>query len=109
MASSTGFEAWDDILAGLVDRGQDVRPVAKALHREMLRQMNAADIPSRSGRLARSLQTDNIDHIFEADEAGISFGTRDPAATYNQKAVPALDGKPLAEIVAAWVHRGDRG
>lgn len=102
---SSSFEA---LLDRLEQRSKDVSPVNGELHRECLRQMASGGIPSDTGRLRASLtEAGHPDHLFEADKNGIRFGSHDPAARYNARAVPSVKPGPLLRILARHVFGGE--
>ena len=95
-----------DAIDAIAERADDVP--ASELHAEMLAQMRRGNIPSDTGRLRASLtNAGHADHIFEVTADGVKFGSRDPAARYNGKAVPAVDGAAVAAVVARHVFGGD--
>jgi len=87
---------------------QQLETRAAALHstmadpvlQEITRQMKAANIPTKSGDLERSLtQPGDVLQIYRETSDGVVFGSRARAAKYNPSAVPALDMTELTRVV----------
>jgi len=109
VAGLQGVDSLIDTLDDMTERAESLsREMSEPVHDELLRQMRAASIPSRTGRLANSLRNPGSpDHIYEETEDGVQFGSRDPAARYNPKGVPRVDTDKVTEVVAGVYTDGD--
>lgn len=103
MASASVDAAGFLDLLDRLERSNDTvkRRAAVRLNAEFRRQMQGAT-KGETGRLHRSLTTNNEDHIFRITPTSIQMGSKDPAARYQRRGkptVPPLEPRPFFEIL----------
>lgn len=109
MGATLDADSFLDRLEELEDRAQNPQPAMARVGDELRRQMASGGIPTATGRLKASLtDASHPDHIFELTAKGLRFGSKDPAARYNGKAIPRVDSRRVAEILARYILRGER-